>query len=207
MINSIDHYVVENINSASSFLKRAGIKTKIQDLKFEILNADTKEPEVSEYLSPIEAGFNVGLVSEAGVPCVADPGSKLVRLAHQKHIQVVPLAGPSSIILALMASGLNGQNFAFNGYLPIDQKQLVSKLKDLEKVVLADDQTQIFIEAPHRNDKLLSCIIQSCKDSLRLCLAVNLTSHEEYIRTDKIAEWKTNKPVIGKTPAIFLIGK
>lgn len=206
IINEVDYYIVENIKSAAAFLKQAGIKKKLQDLDFKVLNVDTKDTELFDYLNPALEGYNIGIISEAGCPCIADPGAKIVSLAHEKNIKIIPLTGPSSVILALMASGLNGQIFTFNGYLPIDKTGRKEKLLALEKEA-AKNITQIFIEAPHRNDKLVSDILEFCKPELKLCIAVDLTLTEESIHTKTIKAWKTGQPVIGKQPAIFLIGK
>jgi len=207
IINEIDYYIVENIKSAVQFLKLAGLNKKPQELNFNVLNVDTKDNEITEYLSPAKKGKNIGLLSEAGVPCVADPGAKIVSLAHESNIRVIPLTGPSSIILALMASGLNGQNFAFNGYLPIDKKERRLKLLELQKLVLSQNQTQIFIEAPHRNDHLFADITDNCVENLKLSVAIHLTMAEECIKTYTIAKSRKNKMIIGKNPAIFLLGK
>jgi len=206
IINKIDYYIVENIKTAAGFLKSAGIKKRLQELTFNILNVDTKEGEITGFLEPAEVGQNIGLLSEAGVPCVADPGSMIVSLAHEKGIQIVPLTGSSSIILALMASGMNGQNFAFNGYLPIDNIERKNRLKELERKIKSDNQTQIFIEAPHRNDRLFEAMME-CSENLRLCIAKNLTMDDELIISKKISAWKKSKITIGKNPAIFIIGK
>jgi 16S rRNA (cytidine1402-2'-O)-methyltransferase len=206
VINHVDYYIVENIKSAAAFLKQAGIKKKLQELSFRVLNIDTKDDELYGYLNPAIEGSNMGIISEAGCPCIADPGAKIVSMAHEKGIKVVPLTGPSSIILSLMASGLNGQTFTFHGYLPIDKKKRREKLLQLEKEVLPGGITQIFIEAPHRNDKLISDITETCNPALKLCIAVDLTLPEESIKTKTIKDWKTNLPVTGKKPAIFLIG-
>jgi 16S rRNA (cytidine1402-2'-O)-methyltransferase len=206
LINEIDYYIVENIKSAASFLKQAGIKKKLHELDFKVLNVDTKDNEVFDYLNPALKGNNIGIISEAGCPCIADPGAKIVSLAHEKGIKVIPLTGPSSIILALMASGLNGQSFTFHGYLPIGQKERKEKLKHIEKEIFSKGFTQIFIEAPHRNDKLIADILETFKSELRLCLAVNLTLPDETIQTTSIKRWRENIPSIGKKPAIFLIG-
>jgi 16S rRNA (cytidine1402-2'-O)-methyltransferase len=207
VINNIDNYIVENRKSAAGFLKAAGLKKSLKELSFSILNVNTAQDEVSGYLDAAEDGLDIGLLSEAGVPCVADPGSTLVSIAHEKGIRVIPLTGPSSIILALMSSGMNGQNFAFNGYLPIDQKERKNKLKELERKIKSDNQTQIFIEAPHRNDKLLEILIESCDENLRLCVAKDLTMDSEEIMSKGISAWKRSKIIIGKNPAIFLLGR
>jgi 16S rRNA (cytidine1402-2'-O)-methyltransferase len=207
VINSIDDYIVENTKTAVGFLKLAGIHKKPQQLNFSVLNTDTKDKDITDYLNPALEGKNIGLISEAGVPCVADPGAKIVSLAHRLGIKVIPLVGPSSIIMALMASGLNGQEFAFNGYLPIDKQERKTKLLDLQKIILAKNQTQIFIEAPHRNDKLIEDILNCCNNEIRLCIAVDLTLPTESILTLAISDWKIHVPALGKRPAIFLLGK
>lgn len=206
VINQVDYYIVENIKLGAAFLKQAGIKKKLQELDFNVLNVDTKDSELFDYLNPAFEGHNIGIISEAGCPCIADPGAKIVSLAHEKNIKVIPLTGPSSIILALMASGLNGQSFTFHGYLPIDKTERKQKLLSLEKEA-AKNITQIFIEAPHRNDTLVSDILEYCKPELKLCIAIDLTLPEESIQTKTIKTWKTGQPVIGKKPAIFLVGK
>lgn len=206
-INKIDYYIVENIKSAAGFLKSASLKKPLKELTFSVLNKDIAQRELNELIEPAEKGMDIGILSEAGVPCVADPGAELVRLAHEKAIQVIPLTGPSSIMLALMASGLNGQCFAFEGYLPIDKKERKGKLKELEKKITSINQTQIFIEAPHRNDKLFDEILLNCSEGLKLCVARNLTMEDEYIKTQTIQRWKNSKITLGKNPAIFLLGK
>lgn len=207
IINNIDDYVVENIKSAVSFLKSAGLQKKPQELSFSVLNVNTNENAFSDFLTPALEGKNIGLLSEAGVPCIADPGSHIVALAYDAGIKVIPLTGPSSIILALMASGLNGQNFTFCGYLPIENRERKEKLKDLEKIVKSLNQTQIFIEAPHRNDKLFRDIVSSCSGYIKLCIAQNLTMDDESIQTKTIDKWKKSEIILGKHPAIFLIGR
>jgi 16S rRNA (cytidine1402-2'-O)-methyltransferase len=207
VINGIDHYIVENIKTSSGFLKRAGIKKSIRELFFYELNVNTNEKVIQNYLDPADEGKNIGLISEAGIPCVADPGAPVVSLAHQKGISVIPLVGPSSILLALMASGLNGQNFAFAGYLPIEKRKRKEKLKELEKKIKTENQTQIFIEAPHRNDKLTDELLSVCDDTLYLSVAKNLTMDNELIATKKISEWKISRISLGKNPTVFILGK
>lgn len=207
IINETDHYIVENIQSAAKFLKLAGLKKSLKEMTFYVLNVNTPPEEISGYLDAAMEGMNTGLLTEAGAPCVADPGALITSMAHEKGITVVPLAGPSSILLALMASGLNGQNFAFNGYLPIEMKQRKTKLNELVKKIKSQDQTQIFIEAPHRNDRLLGELIDSIDETLRLSVSVDLTMESEMIITKTIAEWKTGRFTPGKHPAIFLLGK
>lgn len=207
LINKIDHYIAENTGSAAKFLKLAGIKKNLRDLTFYPLNINTKSGDITGYLDEAERGNDTGLISEAGLPCIADPGALIVTMAHEKGIEVMPFAGPSSILMSLQASGLNGQNFAFNGYLPIESGKRKQKLKELERKALGDDQTQIFIEAPHRNDKLAEEIITSCSDVLRFSLSIGLTTNEQKIITKNISEWKRSKISIGKVPAIYLLGK
>lgn len=206
IINNINHYIVENIPSAVSFLKQAGLKTPIKDLTFRVLNKNTEPNEIYTYLDELENGNNAGLISEAGLPCIADPGSIIVKLAHTRSITVIPLTGPSSIMLALMASGFNGQQFSFNGYLPIEKIARMKKLKELEKKVKFSGETQIFIEAPHRNDKLFEDIISICANEISLCIAKELTNENEMIAVNTVINWKKNKIVIGKVPAIFILG-
>lgn len=207
VINNINHFVVENINSAVSFLRSAGLRKKPGELSFSILNVNTKPGIFHEYLHPAVNGMNVGLLSEAGVPCVADPGSELVSAAHSLGIDVVPLTGPSSVILALMASGLNGQNFMFEGYLPIEKNRRRKRLMEISRQVMQSGITVIFIEAPQRNDRLLEDIFNVVNENLRLCIAKEITLESEFIKTKKISEWKKEKLKLAKHPAIFLIGK
>jgi 16S rRNA (cytidine1402-2'-O)-methyltransferase len=207
IINKIDIYIVENIKSAEGFLKKAGIKKSVNDLIFQELNVNTKDKDIINYLDDALNGKDIGLLSEAGVPCVADPGAAIVLMAHQNNIQVVPLAGPSSVILALMASGLNGQNFSFNGYLPIEKSARAKKLKKLEKKIKSENQTQIFIEAPHRNDKLVEDLVSNCDKDLRLCIGKNLTMDDEFISTQKLTYWSKSNIKLGKNPVIFLLGR
>ncbi len=206
IINEVDYYIVENIKSAASFLKEGGIKKKLQELDFKVLNVNTRDEELYDYLNPALEGHNIGIISEAGCPCIADPGAKIVSLAHERGIKVVPLTGPSSVILALMASGLNGQSFTFHGYLPINQKERKEKLLLLQ-IEAFKGITQIFIEAPHRNDNLLADILAACNPELKLCLAVDLTMPDEYVQTKSIKLWANDFLTIGKKPAIFLICK
>jgi 16S rRNA (cytidine1402-2'-O)-methyltransferase len=207
IVNEIDHYIVENIGNAAKFLKLAGLKKSLHELTFYVLNVNSTSDDISGYLEAAEGGLNMGLISEAGVPCVADPGAVITAMAHEKGISIIPLTGPSSILLALMASGLNGQNFAFNGYLPIDSKQRMIRLKELVRRIRSEDQTQVFIEAPHRNDKLLEELVNNLDGNLRLCIAIDLTMDSEKIITKTIADWKSARPLPGKNPAIFLLGK
>ncbi len=207
IVNSINHYIVENQRTARRYLKKLGIKTPIDKLTFYTLNKHTLPDEINNFLQPVFQGRNVGIISEAGCPGIADPGSEIVKLAHQKNIRVIPLTGPSSIFLALMASGMNGQNFAFVGYLPIKKDEKLKRIRFLENRSFAENQTQIFIEAPYRNQHLLNDILKTCQSNTLLCLSVNITLEKEFIQTKTISEWKKNIPDINKMPAIFLLHK
>jgi 16S rRNA (cytidine1402-2'-O)-methyltransferase len=206
VIQSIHHYIVEKERTARRMLISMGIKTPIDELAFTILNKHTPESEKAGILAPLLQGKNMGLLSEAGLPCVADPGSGIVQLAHRQHIEVVPLVGPSSVFLSLMASGLNGQSFCFHGYLPIPKNERVKAIKRLEKTSRAHQQTQVFIETPYRNNKLLDDLIQNCHPGTLLCVAANLQTPEEFIKTRPMGKWKKQKPNLHKIPCIFLIG-
>jgi 16S rRNA (cytidine1402-2'-O)-methyltransferase len=204
---TIDEFVVENEKSARKFLKSIGTKIPQNDLILHVLNEHSGNEEIKTLSGILKKNKNIGLLSEAGCPAVADPGAQLVRLAHEQNIKVIPLTGPSSIILSLMASGLNGQSFTFHGYLPRESSQRKMKLAAIEKDSQKKNQTQIFIETPYRNIQLLTDILQTCEPGTRLCIACNITSPDEFIKTRSIAEWKKNIPEINKIPAIFLLGK
>ncbi len=203
---SLDEFVVENEKSARRFLKQIGTKIHQNNIIFHLLNEHTSAIEISELLPILKKNKNIGLLSEAGCPAVADPGAALVRMAHENNITVKPLTGPSSILLALMASGLNGQSFAFHGYLPKDSVQRKAKISLLEKDAQKKKQTQIFIETPYRNLPLLNDIINVCSENTLLCIAYDLTSSNEFVKTKTIAAWKKQIPSLDKKPAIFLIG-
>ncbi len=204
-IGRIRTYVVEEVRTARRFLSRAGLKGKIDTLEFHELNEHTSSEQIEDYLGLFERGEDIGLISEAGLPAVADPGAQLVALCHKRGIEVIPLVGPSSLMLALMASGLNGQSFAFCGYIPAKSDERKSRLKVLEKVSSQLNQTQIIIETPYRNDSLLADILSVCNPSTRLCIAADLTLPTAYIRTASIGDWKKNVPTIGKRPCVFLL--
>lgn len=204
-IGKIRTYVVEEVRTARRFLSRAGLKGKIDTLEFHELNEHTSSEQIEGYLGLFERGEDIGLISEAGLPAVADPGAQLVALCHKRGIEVVPLVGPSSLMLALMASGLNGQSFAFCGYIPAKSDERKSRLKVLEKVSSQLNQTQIIIETPYRNDSLLADILSVCNPSTRLCIAADITLPTAYIRTASIGDWKKNVPTIGKRPCVFLL--
>ena len=205
VLATLTSFVVENPKTARQFLKAVGYPHPMHSLEFRTLDEHTAGRKVPLLLAPLLAGRDCGLLSEAGCPAVADPGAALVRLAHAHGIRVVPLVGPSALLLALMASGLNGQRFAFHGYLPVDQEQRRTKLLELERDSWREDRTQIFIEAPYRNQTLLRAVLETCRDDTLLCLATNLTSPAETIRTWTIAAWKTKPPDINRRPTVFLI--
>lgn len=207
VIEKIDHYIVENEKSARRFIKKITPKKSQPSLVLMKLDKYADELETRTYLNVCEEGTSVGLLSEAGVPAVADPGATIVKLAHEKGIQVVPLVGPSSILLALMASGMNGQSFAFNGYLPIDKGDRKKAIKELERLSKERNQSQIFIETPYRNEKMFTDLKATLTPGTRLCIAVDITLPEEYIRTYTIAEWKHQQADLHKKPAIFIIQK
>jgi 16S rRNA (cytidine1402-2'-O)-methyltransferase len=205
LLQHISCYVVEEIRTARRYLSSAGLKGHIQELEFHELNEHTSQEEVERLAALFDDGRDVGLISEAGLPAVADPGSALVALCHRRGIEVVPQVGPSSLMLALMASGLNGQSFTFCGYLPAKTEERRSAIKAIEKVSLSKRQTQIFIETPYRNDAMMADLLQACRPSTRICIAADITTPDEYIRTKTVAEWKKEKPIIGKRPCVFLI--
>ncbi len=205
VIDITDHFVVENEKSARAFIKKV-LPSKSQDrLKMFVLNKYTEPEEIPSFLSPCNEGFHVGIISEAGAPAIADPGSEVVRLAHQQSIRVVPLAGPSSILMAMMASGLNGQNFAFNGYLPIEKHLRKRRIKALENLSAKSGQSQIFMETPYRNHKLLKDVLETCNNNTLLCIARDITLASEMINTQTISWWKSNQPDLEKKPAIFVL--
>lgn len=207
IINSTNHYIVENIKTARRYLIKAGIKAKIDDLRFYELNKHSLPEEYESYLNPIKEGQNIGIISEAGTPGVADPGADIVEIAHRKNIPVVPLVGPSSILLSVMASGLNGQSFAFVGYLPIKKHERIKRIKELEWKSQTENQTQLFIETPYRNNNLLDDLLTTCSGDTKLCVAADITLESEFIKTKSIREWKKGVPNLHKRPTIFLIHK
>jgi 16S rRNA (cytidine1402-2'-O)-methyltransferase len=207
IIESVDHYIVENEKTARRFIKRINSNKSQSSLKINILNKFTDENELPSYLNACLDGKHIGLLSEAGCPGIADPGAEIVKIAHQKEIQVVPLVGPSSILLALMSSGMNGQNFAFNGYLPIDKTERKASLKQLERLSFEKNQTQVFIETPYRNNKMLEDICSSLNEHTRICIACDITLPTEYIRTKTVKEWKHTNIDLHKRPSIFIIQK
>ncbi|MEI6679864.1 MAG: SAM-dependent methyltransferase [Mariniphaga sp.] len=205
IVKKINYFIVENIRTARRYLRKLDPQADIDGLQFFELNQHTDSRIIEEYLNPIFEGFDVGIISEAGCPGVADPGAAVVKYAHIKQIQVIPLVGPSSILLALMASGMNGQNFAFIGYIPVKPAERVKAIKEIERRSGNEKQTQIFIEAPYRNMPLLNDLINTLNDQTRLCVACDLTLETEYIKTQLVVQWKKGVPDLNKRPAIFLI--
>lgn len=207
IILQIKHFIVEDVRSARRFLKKVDRDIDIDGLTFYPLNKHTSPDVVSGYLKPLQEGHSMGVISEAGCPAVADPGADVVAIAQRKNLKVVPLVGPSSIILSVMGSGFNGQSFAFHGYLPIEPAERAKRLKELEQRVYSEQQTQLFIETPYRNNKMAEEILKVCRPQTKLCIAANLTCEGEYIRTKTIREWKGHLPDLSKIPCIFLIYK
>jgi 16S rRNA (cytidine1402-2'-O)-methyltransferase len=205
LIRRLDCFIVEEIRSARRFLVKAGIEKPIDSLTFKIFNEHSGKEDLFDYLADAMNGTDTGLLSEAGVPCVADPGSLIVRTAHELGIRVVPLTGPSSILLALMASGFNGQNFTFHGYLPVDKSLRLKRIKEIDRILRERDQTQVFIETPYRNLQLLESLTAACSPDTMLCLATDVTGESESIRTLRMADWRKQKPDIHKKPTIFLL--
>ena len=207
IIVGIKHFIVEDVRSARRFLKKVDADINIDELTFYPLNKHTSPEDITGYLTPLAQGNAMGVISEAGCPAVADPGADVVAIAQRRNLKVVPLVGPSSIILSVMGSGFNGQSFAFHGYLPIDPADRTRRLKELEARVYSENQTQLFIETPYRNHKMLEEILRTCRPQTKLCIAANITCEGEYIRTKTVKEWKGHLPDLNKIPCIFLIYK
>ena len=208
IIMQIKFFIVENVRSARRFLKKVDRDINIDELTFYLMDKHTDAAKMASYLKPLEEGNAMGVISEAGCPAVADPGADVVAVAQRKNLRVIPMVGPSSIIMSVMGSGFNGQSFAFNGYLPIEPAERTKRIKQLETRAYTEDQTQLFIETPYRNHKMLEELLRTCKPSTRLCIASGITCAEEYIHTHTIAEWKKIKlHDLSKIPTIFLIYK
>lgn len=206
VMRSLDYFIVENTRTARRFLSRAGLGKPIEMLQFAELNEHTQPQEVEHLIAPLLAGRSAGMISEAGVPGIADPGAEVAALCHRSGIRVVPLVGPSSILLALMASGLNGQSFAFNGYLPVKHPERGRTIRHFERRAQTERQSQIFIETPYRNIKLFEDILSACNPQTMLTVAADVTGPAEFIRTASVAEWrKSPPPDINKRPAVFII--
>lgn len=205
IVKDIKYFIVEDIRSARRFLKSNSRDINIDELTFFELNKHTDPNTLPSYLQPMEQGFDIGVISEAGCPAVADPGADIVAIAHTKGFKVVPLVGPSSILMSLMASGFNGQMFTFCGYVPVDDKAKAAALKHMDTLARKGN-TQIFIETPYRNNRLLCDIVKNCTPSTKLCVACNITSEDEQIITKPISWWKNHQEQLPKVPAIFLLG-
>lgn len=205
VILQIKYFIVENIRSARRFLKKTEPSINIDELTFYELNKHTQSEQIEAYLSPLLNGHNVGVISEAGCPAIADPGADIVAIAQHKGLRVVPLVGPSSILMSLMASGFNGQSFSFHGYLPIDANERGKSIKNLEQRIYSENQTQIFIETPYRNSKIVEDLIRNCRPSTKLCIAMNITCEDEFIKTLPVKNWAKQMPNMDKKPCIFLI--
>jgi 16S rRNA (cytidine1402-2'-O)-methyltransferase len=206
-VAALSYFLVENARTARRFIKSVAPAQVIEELSITVIDKDSSEAQIKAALKLVVAGQDAGIISEAGCPGVADPGAEIVRLGHQLGIHVVPLVGPSSLLLALMGSGMNGQSFAFHGYIPIEKAQRAGVIKNLERLALTQHQTQLFIETPYRNMQLLEDLLAHLSPSTRLCIAANLTAPDEYVRTDTVAGWKGKLPQIHKQPAVFLIGR
>ncbi|HPR31088.1 MAG TPA: SAM-dependent methyltransferase [Prolixibacteraceae bacterium] len=207
LVSSIQHYLVEDIRTARRFLKKMDPNIQPDQLTFFEINKRTRFDELSAFLGRAKEGLDIGVLSEAGCPGIADPGADAVKIAHQMDIEVVPLVGPSSVLLSLMASGLNGQNFTFTGYIPIQHPGRGKTIRYLESRALSDKQTQIFIETPYRNNNLVSDLLKTLRETTRLCIACDLTLETQFIKTKTVKEWKKSVPDLHKRPAIFLIGQ
>lgn len=205
VLTETKHFIVENIRTARRFMKQVNREIDIDSCTFYELNKRTQSSQLAGFLAPVAEGHDVGIISEAGCPGVADPGAEVVRIAHQKGIRVIPLVGPSSILLALMASGLNGQNFAFRGYLPVKPNERTKEISNLENLSKRERQTQIFIETPYRNNQLIADLMKICSPSTLLCIASDITGNKELIVTRTIQQWKKKLPDLHKIPVIFLL--
>lgn len=206
LLHRIDHLIVESPKQARRFLQQCGIRVSARTIQFNVLDEHTTDLALPALLTPMMEGHDTGVLSDAGCPGVADPGARLVRLAHEKRIEVIPLVGPSSIVLALMASGLNGQQFAFHGYLPVEPSVRTAVIVSLEKRSKTRNETQIFIETPYRNDQIFAALTQTCAPDSMLCIAVDLTLPTQFIRTMTIRQWRTATPDLNRRPTVFLLG-
>lgn len=207
IVSSLKHFIVEDIRSARRFLKKANPAIVIDDLTFYVLNQHTTAAEISTFIKPMLSGNDMGVISEAGCPAIADPGAEVVAIAQSQGFKVVPLVGPSSILLALMASGFNGQSFAFVGYLPVQPADRVKALKKLENRIYSENQSQLFIETPYRNMKMVEEILSTCQPTTKLCIAADITLETEFIVTKTVKAWKGNVPDLSKRPTIFILYK
>jgi len=207
VLQRLDHLIVESPKQARRFLQQCGIRLSARAIKFDVLDEHTVDADLPALLAPLIGGQDAGVLSDAGCPGVADPGARLARLAHEKQIDVVPLVGPSSILLALIASGLNGQQFAFRGYLPVEGAARSAALTSIERQAHTSNETQIFIETPYRNNQMLAALTQVCAPDTLLCIAVDLTLPTQFVRTAPIRHWRTSTPDLNRRPAVFLLGR
>jgi len=206
IINQLKHFIIETPKNANALLKKAGVKTPFEGITFYTLDEHTHSDDLPEILEPLKKGFDVGLMTDAGIPSIADPGELVVGWAHENKVKVVPLIGPSSIFLALAASGLNAESFTFHGYLPVKTEERKKKIKELDIIARKTKYTQIFIETPYRNQSLLQDIVKTCHPDTKLCVAVNLTMQNERISTFSIYEWQVKNYSVDRLPAVFLLG-
>jgi len=206
-VEEIDYYIVEHEKNARAFIKNIVARKSQPDLQFRIINKYTDTSEIPDMLAPCHEGLNVGVISDAGCPGIADPGATVVAEAHRQNIKVIPLVGPSSILMAMMASGFNGQNFAFNGYLPIDKRERRKEIKRLERLSEENNQSQLFIETPYRNNQLLESILNTVQPQTEVCVACDITLPSEFILTLPAEVWKTKKVDLNKRPTLFIIQK
>lgn len=206
ILTSTRYFIVENIRTARRFMKMVNKEIDIDACTFYEINKRTNAADLPRFLKPLQDGNDIAVISEAGCPGVADPGAEVVKIAHEKGLKVVPIVGPSSILLALMASGMNGQNFAFKGYLPVKPNERSKAISSLEKLIRQQQQTQIFIETPYRNNQLIGDLLKYCAPNTRLCIAANITGENEFVVTKTIAQWKKGTPDLHKQPVIFLLG-
>jgi 16S rRNA (cytidine1402-2'-O)-methyltransferase len=207
IIGELDEFIVENMRSARRFLRKAGFNRNFDEVTFHILDKHTSMLEIPSFINSIKQGKAVGLLSEAGTPCVADPGTEIVKICQRQNISVIPLVGPNSILLALMGSGFNGQQFIFHGYLPVEKESRKRRIKEIESMAHRENYTQIFIETPYRNNQLFESLLANCQDNTLVCVASNLTNPEELISTNSIASWKKIKIDLNKKPTVFLLFK
>ncbi len=207
IISALKYFIVEDVRTARRFIKKCNSEIEIDNLTFFILNQHTSSAELSSFLKPMTEGYDMGIISEAGCPAIADPGADVVAIAQRENYNVVPLVGPSSFLLALMASGFNGQSFAFNGYLPVQPAERLKAIRQLESRVFSENQSQIFIETPYRNMKMFEDLLQTCKPGTLLCIAADITLPTEFIKTKTIKNWKLQKPDLNKRPCIFILYK
>jgi 16S rRNA (cytidine1402-2'-O)-methyltransferase len=205
ILRGLEHFIVEDLRSARRYLRKAGVTADFDSLHFYLLNEHSMDGDLEEILEVLRKGKSMGILSEAGMPAVADPGANLVALAHSNGVQVIPLSGPSSILMALMASGMNGQSFRFHGYLPVKPLQRLGRIRQIENAALETGETQIFMETPYRNTKLLEDLLSQCREETMLCVAADISLDTEFIKTQTVREWRREVPLLHKRPAVFLL--